>query len=97
MFAANSHVIRHASDADEADLRRLAALDGLPAIHRPALVGEIAGRTVAAVSLIDCRMVSDPAASTGRLGPMLLLRARVIQALHASPSVRDRLMAGLRA
>jgi len=97
MFAANSHVIRHASNDDQADLRRLAELDGYPPIHLPALVGEVDGRPVAAVSLIDCRVVRDPAAPTTRLTPMLLLRARVIQALHASPSVRARLMAGLRA
>jgi hypothetical protein len=96
MFAANSFVIRHASDADEPALRRLAELSGQAPVHLPALVGEVAGRTAAAVSLIDCRVVSDPAEQTGRLTPMLLLRARVIHALHTSPALRDRVIAALR-
>jgi hypothetical protein len=96
MFAANSHVIRHASEADEQALRRLAEASGQHPVHRPALIGQVAGRPAAAVSLIDLRVVADPAEQTARLTQMLLLRARVIHALHASPSLRARVVAALR-
>jgi hypothetical protein len=97
MFAANSHVIRHATDADEPDLRRIADAAGQLPVHRPALIGQIDGRPVAAVSLIDLRVSTDPDQPTGRLRQMLLLRARVVHALHASPSLRARVVAALRA
>jgi len=96
MFAANAYKIRHASAEDVYALQRLASLDSQEPIHLPALVGEIDDRIVAAVSLIDQRLVADPFEWTGHMTPMLLLRARVIHALHATPSVRDRLVAALR-
>jgi hypothetical protein len=97
MFAANAHTIRHADAADDYALTQLAALDSQPAIHRPALIAENDdGRAVAAVSLIDCRVVADPFEWTDHLTPALLLRARVVHALHTTPSLRMRLVAGLR-
>jgi hypothetical protein len=96
MFAANAYKIRHASPEDDHALTRLAVLDSQEQIHLPALIGEIDGRAVAAVSLIDQRVVADPFEWTDRLVPMLRLRARVVRALHATPSVRERIYDALR-
>ena len=95
MFAANSHVIRFASSSDAMDLRRLAAQAGQRMLSRPVLIGEVGGRTAAAVSLVDVRVISDESPGTERLGPLLLMRARATRAHRAMPSVRERLVAML--
>src|SRR3954454_2793030 len=92
MFAANSHVIRFASSADAMDLRRLAAQADQRPLSRPVLIGEVEGRTAAAVSLVDLRAVSDGSPGTERLTPLLMMRARATRAYRAIPSVRDRVI-----
>jgi hypothetical protein len=52
--------IRTATDADDAALARLAALDSARTIRRPALVALVDGTPVAARSLADGRTVADP-------------------------------------
>jgi hypothetical protein len=52
--------IRTATDADDAVLARLSALDSARSIRRPALVALVDGRPVAATSLADGRTVADP-------------------------------------
>src|SRR3954447_18021898 len=93
MFAANSHVIRFATTADGIDLRRLATHDRQRPLARPALIGEIDGRTAAAVSLVDLRVLSDGSVGTDRLKSLLLMRARATRAHSATPSVRERVIA----
>jgi hypothetical protein len=93
MFAANSRVIRFASSSDAMDLRRLAAEAGQRVLSRPVLIGEVDGRTAAAVSLVDLRVISDESPGTERLGSLLLMRARATRAHRAMPPVRERMIA----
>ena len=95
MYAANSHVIRYATAADAMELRRMAAASGRAPLNRPVLIGEIAGRPAAAVSLIDMRTIDDGWNATGRLTSLLLMRARATVAHRSMPSLRERLIAYL--
>jgi hypothetical protein len=91
MFAANSYVIRHVTGAD-----RLAELDSQRPLTGPALVGEIAGRPAAAISLDDGRVVADPFQHTARLVALLRMRARALNEAERQPSLRERLRAAVR-
>lgn len=93
MFAANSHVIRRASSSDAIDLRRLAASAGVNPLSSPVLIGRVEGRTAAAVSLADLRVISDGSPGAERLPQLLLMRARSIRAHRAEPSVSERVKA----
>jgi hypothetical protein len=73
--------IRPAVAADEATLRRLAALDSQRPFAAPALIAELDGDPVAALSLDSGRAVADPFRSTAALVEILEIQAR---ALHAN-------------
>jgi hypothetical protein len=96
MFPANSYVMRRALDEDAPALRHLADLDSQSPIRDEALIGEIEGRPAAAISLADGRVVADPFQSTAQLGAMLKMRARSLQASGRTPSLRERMLAGVR-
>jgi hypothetical protein len=96
MFPANAHVIRRATEDDDAVLTSLAVLDSRRPIARPALIGEIDGRPAAALSLTDNRAVADPFAPTAALVTQLRMRAGALRAVQRTPSLRARLVAGVR-
>jgi hypothetical protein len=60
MDIANAFTIRPAAESDDATLAWLAALAGEPALRRPALIGDVDGIPVAAISQLDGRVVADP-------------------------------------
>ena len=93
MYPANSHVIRFASSGDAIDLHRLASRAGQRPLPSPVLIGEVEGRTAAAVSLVDLRVISDGSAGSERLRALLVMRARATRAHRAMPSVRERMIA----
>ena len=95
MYAANSYVIRLATDADAEILSRLAALDSKPPLEGPIIIGELHGEPVAAVSLADDRAIADPFRPTAHLLASMRVRARGLQAVEHMPSLRERLLAGL--
>jgi hypothetical protein len=95
MYAANSYVIRVATEADAAALSHLAAMDGKPPLEGTILVGELHGDPVAAISLADDRTISDPFRPTAHLLATMRVRARGLHAVEHMPSLRDRLLAGL--
>ena len=96
MYSATAYVIRQATDDDAYALNQLSELDGQRPLAGQVLIGEIAGRTAAAISLSDSRVVADPFASTGQLTALLRMRAKAIQAYVRTPSLRDRMLAGVR-
>ena len=57
---ANAFTIRPARESDDATLAWLSALAGEPALRRPALIGDVDGMPVAALSQLDGRVVADP-------------------------------------
>jgi hypothetical protein len=67
--------IRFATSADEAAVRRLAALDSAPLPKAPLLVVEEDGELRAALSLATGRAVADPFARTADAVAMLRMRA----------------------
>lgn len=95
MYAANSYTIRIATSQDVEALRRLAALDSKAPLEGPVLVGEIAGTPAAAVSLTNDRAVADPFVPTANLLATLRVRAQALRAVDRTPSLRERLLAGL--
>jgi hypothetical protein len=62
---------------DAPDLLRLTQLDSAEPLSEPILVGEVAGRMTAALSLADARVIADPFALSA--GVVELLRARAGQ------------------
>ena len=96
MFPANAYVVRLASERDAQAVRELAELDGSHPLIEPVLIGEIHGRPAAAISLTDDRVVADPFQATSHLTPILRLRADALKAFRHAPSLRVRLLEGLR-
>ena len=84
--------VRPATPADVVGLERLAQLDCAPAPELPALLAELAGQAVVALSLVDGATVADPFTPTTELVALLELRAeqlrRVDKTLHRSRSRR---------
>jgi hypothetical protein len=95
MYAANSYVIRLATDADAEVLSHLAVLDSKAPLEGSILIGELHGEPVAALSLADDRAIADPFRPTAHLLASMRVRARGLQAVEHMPSLRDRLLAGL--
>ena len=60
MDIANAFTIRTAAESDHATLEWLSALAGEPPLRRPALIGDVDGIPVAAISQLDGRVVVDP-------------------------------------
>jgi len=96
MFSANAYVIRIATDDDAYALKQLAGLDGKRPIEGDALIGEIAGRPAAAISLSDQRVVADPFEPTSQLVALLRMRSQAIRAYQRTPELRKRMLAGVR-
>jgi hypothetical protein len=95
MYAANTYTIRIATAQDDEALRRLAALDSKTPLEGTVLVGEIAGTPAAAISLSNDRAVADPFVPTAHLLATLRVRAQALRAVDRTPSLRERLLAGL--
>ena len=96
MFPANAYVIRRATDDDANALSLLSQLDGQRPLSGQVLIGEIDGRAAAAISLVDYRVVADPFEYTANLSALLRMRAKAIQAYTRTPSLRERMLAGVR-
>ncbi len=72
--------------SDEAHLvRRLAALDDAPALAGPVLLALVDGEPVAAISLLDRRVVANPFLFTRELVDLLRLRAEHISGPEPGP------------
>jgi hypothetical protein len=96
MYAANAYTIRSATPEDVDALYRLAQLDSDP---RPmtgrVIVGEIRGEPAAAIAVADGRVIADPFRPTAQLVSHLRRRAAALRAAEATPSLRERVLAGL--
>jgi hypothetical protein len=95
MNAANSYVIRLATDQDADALARLTTLDAQPPLEGEILIGELGGEPVVALSLDDDRAIADPFRPTAHLLATMRVRARALHAVGHLPSLRERLLAGL--
>ena len=70
--------LRLAEHDEAAAIRRLAALDDAPALEGPVLLAVMDGEPVAALSLLDRRVVANPFLPTRDLVELLRLRAEHI-------------------
>ncbi|MGH2948581.1 MAG: hypothetical protein ACRDPC_20375, partial [Solirubrobacteraceae bacterium] len=96
MYAANAYVIRPAAEEDGFALRRLAELDSQSPLTGRIILAEVAGKPVAAMSLDEWRVVADPLVRSDAVRVHLRPRASGIEAHRRMPTVRERLLAGLR-
>jgi len=96
MFPADAYVIRPATEQDASTLRMLAALDETRPLTGRVLIGEIAGRPAAAVSLKTGAVISDPFTRTDGLRMHLRMRASAVNAVTREPSLRERMLDALR-
>jgi hypothetical protein len=97
MYPANTYIIRTATDQDVRSLLQLAELDSQRPLGGSVLIGEIDGTPAAAISLTDGRVISDPFQATELLRQCLRMRADALHAVAKTPSLRERILAGLRA
>jgi hypothetical protein len=95
MFAAHTFVIRLTTDGDARALRRLGELDSQPPLAGRALIGEIGGTPIAAMSLDDGRVTANPFRHTEHLVACLRLRAQALQPSQTTPSLRERLLSAM--
>jgi hypothetical protein len=95
VFSATSYVIREASDKDAYAIRQLAEINGATPLEGEILVGEVAGRPAAAISLDEDRVVADAFGTFLGLSAQLRMRARAIRAQRQTPSLRKRMLIGV--
>ena len=79
-------VIRIATRLDQADLRRLAALDSARPLRGAVIVAQADGRIDAALSLEDGRAVADPFRPTAGLVEVLRARAARVAVVPDVPA-----------
>jgi hypothetical protein len=91
MYPANAYIIRQATVDDVAALHRLAEVDSQKPLYGPVLVGEVDGTPVAAVSLVDGRIIADPFHSTATLRQLLQMRFRALRTYSTTPWLPERL------
>ena len=77
--------LRMAERDEAAAVRRLAALDDAPALEGPVLLAVMDGEAVAALSLLDRRVVANPLLATRDLVQLLRLRAEHIAGRGPGP------------
>ncbi|MGH2945906.1 MAG: hypothetical protein ACRDPC_06530 [Solirubrobacteraceae bacterium] len=95
MFAANTYVIRPATDADRPALRRLAFLDEAEPLTGRILVGDIDRVPAAAISLDERRTIADPFQRSGAPRVHSRLREAALEAFEREPSLRERMRAAM--
>ncbi len=96
MFSATTYIIRLAAHEDDAELRRLADVDGQgPLAPGPVLIGEIDGTPQVAYSLTDGRVVANPFVPTAALVAHVRMRAGALGAYEHTPSLSARIRAAL--
>jgi hypothetical protein len=95
MFATNTYRIRLATDEDRDTLDRLAERKAEKPLAGRVLIGETRSGDLAALSLDNGRVLADSSPGTDHLVASLRVRAVSIWANDATPSLRERMLAGL--
>ena len=87
----NTLAVRPATPADQAALRRLAALDSAPPLRGAVLLALADGRPVAALAVADERLAADPFVPTALAVELLRVRARQLRRRRPQGARRWRL------
>jgi hypothetical protein len=88
MTSSSTIVLHRATPADDDILRELSQLDSSRTVRRPALIAVIDGRSVAAASLSDGRLVADPFAESAEAVALLRVRRTGMEAGRARRAPR---------
>jgi hypothetical protein len=94
MTSTASLTIRHATNADEAALRRLAALDSSRVPSGELLVAELDGQLVAALSVDTGAAIADPFEHTAAIVDSLRAHSRRQAGPTLRPAVLGRVLLG---
>jgi hypothetical protein len=94
MTTTASLTIRHATHADEAALRRLAALDSSRVPNGELLVAELDGRLVAALSVDTGAAIADPFEHTAAIVDSLRAHSRRQSRPALRPALLGRVLLG---
>jgi hypothetical protein len=97
MLPANAITIRTATEIDDEALRQLAILDTRRPLAGHILVAEEDGAVTAALSLDERRAIANPFEPSAAALELLRARARALRVQGFRPSLRERLVAPLRA
>jgi hypothetical protein len=85
-----AHVIRRATEADGLALLRLAELDCQRPFAGPALVAEFEGVPVAAISVLERRVIADPFERTAEVQELLTMRLAALRRETGTRSLAER-------
>jgi hypothetical protein len=85
-------LVRLAGPADRGEIERLATLDSQPPLEGDALLAELDGIAVAALSLRDGRLIADPFVPTAAVADHLRLRASSITTRKRPAAPLERLL-----
>src|SRR5687767_15351109 len=96
MLPTNRYDIFLARPADAASIRWLAEADSRPVPRGRVLAAAVEGQPVAALGIDDGSVIANPWIRTDHLVTALRMRARAYEEHHRTPSLRERLLAGLR-
>ncbi|HEX8123769.1 MAG TPA: hypothetical protein VF549_21140 [Solirubrobacteraceae bacterium] len=88
--------MRIATLEDAPYVRRVVELDSARPMSGRLLIGEIDGAVAAVMSLDDGRVAADPFQRTSSLVVHMRSRAQATHAYERTPSLRERLLAGVR-
>jgi hypothetical protein len=95
MFHAHGFSVRRAQESDEPTLAWLGARSSQPALRRPALIGDLDGLPVAAISLLDGRVTEDPFTPAAGIVPYLRLHRSGWRVRHRREMTRQQVRAAL--
>ena len=96
MLPTNQYDIYLAGPADAASIRWLAEIDSRPVPRGRILAAAVEGQPVAALGIDDGSVIANPWLRTDHLVTALRMRARAYESHERTPSLRDRMLAGLR-
>lgn len=96
MIHTNAYDIHPARPGDASSIRWLAEMDSRPFPKGRLLVASVDGQPVAAISLEDGTVIANPWIRTGHLVTALRSQARAYGARERKPSLRERLLDGVR-
>ncbi len=91
MTTADTSHIRVGTDTDTAMLDRLAAYRALRPLEAPVLIAERNGAPVAALSLVDGRVIADDSSLTEQLIASLRIQAITIWTCESEAASSDRM------
>jgi hypothetical protein len=96
MLHGHAYKMRIATPEDAPYVRRVVELDSSRPMKGRLMIGEIDGAVAAVMSLEDGHVAADPFQRTSALVTHMRSRVQATRAYERTPSLRERLLAGVR-